>query len=315
HGLRAAAHTTAEADRELLRYTALSLLAAPGGEALHGAALALLVRDPATRARYLGRALRLFSEGDARMPVSAVAAALPSHPEAVLAAFRARWHAPGPAAADVLGGLVDVTTPALAEQVAALVRDLLAARPEAGEAAAAYVGRRLDEGPGVRDVLFPLVAAVLHGPEPSVRAAFAPVLAGPGGAEAGASGAGAPGVDASGGAAAGDLRGELLGVLLERERDPVVLESVVRGVARAAAACGEERTRERLRRAARLLVRTPEGASRFDRCLVELARSEPGFAALVTRWLHGVPEEWAALVGPSTCRTIENLAGGVRVPA
>lgn len=315
HGLRAAAHTTAEADRELLRYTALSLLAAPGGESLHGAALALLVHDPATRARYLTRALRLFSDGDARMPVSAVAAALPSHPEAVLAAFRGRLCAPGPVDVDVLGGLVDVTTPALAERVAALVRDLLAARPEAGEAAAACVDRRLDEGPGVRDVLFPLVLAVLHSPVPSVRAACAAVLAGPGGAGAGASGAGASGGAASGGAASGDLRGELLDVLLEQEREPVVLESVVRGVARAAEACREEQARERLRRAARLLVRTPGGASRFNRCLAELARSEPGFAALVTRWLHGAPEEWAALVGPSTCRTIENLAGGVRVPA
>ncbi|MEV0126038.1 serine protease [Streptomyces sp. NPDC050703] len=307
HGLRAAAHTTAEADRELLRYTALTLLAAPGGESLHGAALALLVRDPATRTRYLTRALRLFSDGDARMPVSAVAAALPSHPEAVLAAFRARLRAPGPVAEDVLGGLLDVTTPALAERVAALVRDLLAARPEAGEAAAAYVDRRLDEGPGVRDVLSPLVLVVLHSPVPSVRATLAPVLAGPGGA--------APGGVASRGAAAGDPRGELLDALLGQERDPVVLESVVRSVARAAAARGEEQTRERLLRAARPLVRTPGGASRFGRCLVELARSEPGFAALVTRWFRGAPEEWAALVGPDTRRTIENLAGGVRVPA
>ncbi|WP_447040311.1 trypsin-like peptidase domain-containing protein [Streptomyces sp. DSM 118878] len=308
HGLRAAAHTTAEADRELLRYAALCLLTGPAEESLHGAALAMLVRDPVTRTRYLGRALRLLADGDPRMPVSAAAAALPSHPEAVLAAFRARLQAPGPGAEDVLGGLVDAATPVLAQRVAALVRDFLAARPEAGEAAAAYVDRRIEEGPGARDVLFPLVTGLLDSRTPSaVRAALAPVLAAPGRA--------ASGCAASGSAASGVLRGELLDVLLDQERDPTVLESVVRTVARAAAECGEAPARERVRRAARQLVRTPEGASRFEGCLVELARSEPGFAALVTRWLDGAPEEWTALVGPSACRMIENLAGGVRVPA
>ncbi|CAM5687310.1 hypothetical protein SALBM135S_07347 [Streptomyces alboniger] len=297
HGLRAAAHTTADADRELLRYAALSLLAGPAEESLHGAALALLVHDPATRTRYVDRALRLFAAGDPGMPVSAPAAALSSHPEAVLAAFRARLHAPGPVAADVLGGLVDVTTPELAQRVATLVQDLVAARPEAGEAAAAHVDRRLEQGPGVRDVLFPLVAGLLRSRTASVRAALAPVLAAPGGA------------------ASAGLRGELLDVLLSQERDLAVLESVVRTVARAAATSGGEGARERVRRAARLLARTPEGAFRCDRCLVELARREPGFAALLTGWLHAAPEEWAALVGPGACRTIENLAGGVRVPA
>ncbi|MCD9901743.1 hypothetical protein LUR56_21205 [Streptomyces sp. MT29] len=56
-----------------------------------------------------------------------------------------------------------------------------------------------------------------------------------------------------------------------------------------------------------LLVRTPEGAARFDRRLVELARDVPGFAALVIRWLADAPQEWAAVVGPSARRTVEAL--------
>ncbi|MFF3148276.1 hypothetical protein ACFVRU_42845, partial [Streptomyces sp. NPDC057927] len=63
-----------------------------------------------------------------------------------------------------------------------------------------------------------------------------------------------------------------------------------------------------------LLVRTPAGATGFDRGLVELARRVPGFATLMARWLTGSPEEWAGVVGPSTRRVIENLAEP-RVPA
>ncbi|WP_399030231.1 hypothetical protein, partial [Streptomyces sp. 15-116A] len=63
-----------------------------------------------------------------------------------------------------------------------------------------------------------------------------------------------------------------------------------------------------------LLIRTPEGAARFDRALVDLSRHVPGFAAAVTGWLAHAPQEWAAVVGPSSRRTIENLAG-VTVPA
>lgn len=63
-----------------------------------------------------------------------------------------------------------------------------------------------------------------------------------------------------------------------------------------------------------LLVRTPEGATCFDRGLVDLGRHVPGFAALVAGWLAETPQEWAAVVGPSARRMIENLAG-VRVPA
>ncbi|WP_046705813.1 hypothetical protein, partial [Streptomyces europaeiscabiei] len=76
-------------------------------------------------------------------------------------------------------------------------------------------------------------------------------------------------------------------------------------------------TRLLVHRVGMLLVRTPEGATRFDWALVDLARHVPGFAGLVAGWLSGTPQEWAAVVGPSTRRMIENLAGvpGVRVPA
>ncbi|MFE9614064.1 hypothetical protein [Streptomyces sp. NPDC006012] len=45
-----------------------------------------------------------------------------------------------------------------------------------------------------------------------------------------------------------------------------------------------------------------------------MGRQVPGFAALMVRWLADTPEEWAAVVGPSTRRTLGSLAG-VRVPA
>jgi hypothetical protein len=40
----------------------------------------------------------------------------------------------------------------------------------------------------------------------------------------------------------------------------------------------------------------------------------PGFAARVAGRLSETPEEWAAVVGPSARRMLEELAG-VRVPA
>ncbi|MBM7173284.1 serine protease, partial [Streptomyces sp. G44] len=297
HGLRAAPHTTADADRAHLRHAALTLLVHTDDDALHGAALALLVRDPRTRSRYLPRALRRFTAGDPALPASAPAEALGTHPELVLAAFADRLHRPDPAG-EVLRCLAEATTPDLAHRVATLVRDALEARPEAAGPAAAYIDRRLEQGPQARTVLFPLVTRLLHSRPPEVRAALAPVLAAPGTA------------------VSRPLRSDLLDVLLGQERDPAVLESVLRSVARGAAGTGELPTRERVHRTALLLGRTPEGASRFNRCVVELARSDPGFAALLTGWLRDAPQEWATLVGPSAARTLADLAaGGAPVPA
>ncbi|RVU22507.1 serine protease [Streptomyces antnestii] len=295
YALRVAPHVTTDADRRLLRYAALALLARTTDGVAHGAALSLLVRDPATRDTYLARALARFADGDPLLPASAFAGALATHPEAVFRAFHARVREPG-GAAGVLRTLADVTAPALTRRAAALVRDLPADRPEAARDVADYVDRCLEHGPAGRAVLFPLVTGLLRTCPAPVRAALAPVLALPG---TGASRA---------------LRAELVDVLLAHEDDPDVLDAVLRTAARNAPDAGEARTRDLLRRTGLRLVRTPEGAARFDRGLVGSADAVPGFAALVVRCLAQAPGEWAVLVGPSARRVIERLAG-VRVPA
>lgn len=294
YGLHAAPHIRTEADHRLLRYAALVLLARPADHALHGGALALLVRDPETRARHLPQALERFTAGDPRLPPAALLTALGTHPEAVLDAFRSRLCGPDRAdTGSVLRALAEVTPPALAQRVAALVREVVERRPEAAGQVAAYVDRRLDHGPAARAVLLPLVTGLLDdgGPE-RVRAALAGVLAAPG----------AP--------RSRPLRDELLEHLLLRERSPEVLDAVLHG---AAGRDGED-LRALVHRTGLLMVRTPDGATRFDRGLVESARHVPGFAARVVDWLTDAPGEWAAVVGPSARRTIENLAGA-RVPA
>ncbi|MET7488129.1 hypothetical protein [Streptomyces sp. NPDC005538] len=290
YGLRAAPHVRTEADRELLRYAAQFLLSRPADRSLHGGALALLVRDPRTRARHLPQALSHFASGDPQFPPSALAAALTTHPEPVLEAFRARLH--GPYAGEAVRTLADVTTPALARRAAALVRETVVRWPETAAHLGVYVDRRLDHGPTARSVLLPLVTGFLDGgPEP-VRTALAVVLA-------------TPGTPAS-----RPLRRELLEFLLAHEHDPAVLDALLHAAGRR----DDDEIRDLVHRTGRLLVRTPAGATRFDRGLVDLGREVPGFATLMARWLADTPEDWAAVVGPSTRRMIENLAG-VGVPA
>ncbi|MFG2358123.1 trypsin-like peptidase domain-containing protein [Streptomyces sp. NPDC048521] len=292
-GLRVAPYIRSAADRELLRYAALALLARPADCTLHGGARALLVRDPHTRDRHLDAALRHFADGDPHVPPSALVPALTTHPEPVLEAFRARLR--GPDAGEALRALADVTTPALARRTAALVREAARLRPETAGHVAAYVDRRLEQGPTARPVLLPLVTGLLDGGPEQVRAALATVLA------------------AAGTPASRPLRRELLEFLFTHEQEPSVLHAVLH----AAADDGgrrEEEARGLVHRTGLLLVRTPEGATRFDRGLVELGRQVPGFAALMARWLTDAPDDWAAVVGPSTRRMLENLAG-VRVPA
>ncbi|MFC8869442.1 hypothetical protein ACFUAC_17600 [Streptomyces sp. NPDC057148] len=290
HGLRTAPHARTGADRTLLRHAALLLLAGPADERLHGGALALLVMDPGSRDRHLARALGRFAAADPYLPPSAVAAALPTHPEPVLDAFRARLR--GPDAGEALRRLADATTPALAHRVAVLVGEAVAERPETAGHVAAYVDRRLDHDPAARAVLQPLVTGLLDaGPEP-VRAALAGVLA------------------ADGTSVRGLLRHELREHLLTHEQDPAVLDALLHAAAR----CGGDGQRALVHRTGRLLVRTPDGATRFDQGLVDLARHLPGFAGRLTDWLADAPQDWDALVGPSARRTIEGLAGA-RVPA
>lgn len=294
YGLRVAPHVRSEADLELLRYAALALLARPDDCTLHGGALALLVRDPRTRARHLPQALAHFAAADPQFPASALVAALATHTEPVLEAFRARLHRPG--AGDALRTLADVTTPALARRVAALVQEAVERQPGTAADMAAYVDRRLDQGPSARVVLLPLVTGLLDGGAEHVRAALAAVLATPGAA------------------ASRPLRRELREFLLAHERAPVVLDAFLHATVQEGAERPDDDLRGLVHHTGLLLVRTPDGAARFDRGLVDLGRHVPGFAVRVAGWLTDTPQDWSAVVGPSTRRMIENLAG-VRVPA
>lgn len=303
YGLRAAPHAHAEADRELLRHAALALLARPADRSLHGGALALLVHDPHTRDRHLAAALRHFADGDPHLPADTLARALSTHPEPVLEAFRTRLHDPDPADTPrLLLTLADAATPALARRVAALAREAVRQRPQtaahlAGHLAA-HVDRRLEQGPTARPVLLPLVSGLLDGGPGPLRAALAAVLA------------------AAGSPASRPLRRELLEILLAAEQDPSVLDAVLHAAAEHGdgGAGREDEIRGLVHRTGLLLGRTPEGATRFDRGLVDLGRHVPGFATLMARWLTDTPDDWAAVVGPSTRRTLEHLAG-LRVPA
>ncbi|MFC9133193.1 trypsin-like peptidase domain-containing protein [Streptomyces sp. NPDC057099] len=290
HGLRVAPHVSAGEDRALLRYAALALLARPAGHALHGGALALLVQDPHTRAKYLPRALECFAAGDPRFPQDVPAGALLAHPEPVLVAFAQRLRRPD--AEEALRALADATPPGLARRVAALLREAAELRPELAGQLAAYVDQRLDRGPEARAVLLPLVSGLLDGGTVRLRCALAAVLT-------------PPGIPAS-----RPLRRELRDALLAREHDTDVLDALLQAAARNS---GDD-LRDLVHRVGLLLVRTPEGAGRFDRAFVDLGRHVTGFAARAAGWLADAPEEWAAVVGPSTHRMIENLAG-VRVPA
>ncbi|MFE2235523.1 trypsin-like peptidase domain-containing protein [Streptomyces sp. NPDC059442] len=286
YGSLVAGHVTTGPDRELLRYAALALLARPGDPALHGPALGLLVRDPHSRPRHLARAL-----ADPTVPAAALATALTTHPEPVLAAFRDRLDTAGAErAGEVLRVLAGLTTPALARRAAALVRDHAGRHPENAGPVAAFVDRRLEDGPTARAVLFPLVTGLILGHPAEVRCALAPVLA-------------APGTGAS-----RLLRSELLDVLLhfeyDRTRDPAVLDALLRAAALDCERRTEGRTRDLVHRVGLLLVRTPQGATRFDRRLVELAREVPRFGVLLVGWLSAAPDDWALLVGPSTRRTL-----------
>ncbi|WP_406863456.1 serine protease [Streptomyces sp. HUAS MG47] len=283
------------ADRALLRYAALALLARPGDQGVHAAALGILVRDPHTRARYLPQALTEGAVG-----LAALLDALAVEQEPVLDALR-EWLLGGSAGdgdAGVLDALAEVSAPALARRVAELVLAYADRRPDGAPHVAAFVDRRFEDGPVGRSVLHPLVARLLDGPPP-LRLALGPVLAAPGTA------------------ASRYLRGELLDVLLQRldrTPEPAVLDALLDAAARSAAHRGEPRTRALVHRVGLLLVRTPEGATRFDQRLVALAREAPGFAPLVAGWLTAAPGEWAAVVGPSARRTVETLGSSMPMP-
>ncbi|WP_416975697.1 hypothetical protein [Streptomyces sp. 4F14] len=278
YGLRAAPHVTTDADRDLLSYAAQELLAELP---LAGGALGLLVQDPRIRAAHLPQTLAHFTAADPQLPPTALLPALRTHPEPVLKAFRARLNRPDTDPTTTLRALAEVTAHPLARRIAIMVRETVERRPETAEAVAAYVDDRLRQGPPARGVLHPLVTALLTTSPQPVRSALAGVLATP---------------DAS------PVRTELREFLLTHEQDPAVLTSFLHAAAL-------HRSRELVHRTGRLLVRTPDGATRFDRGLVDLGRHVPGFAARVARWIGESPQEWATVVGPGARRMIENLAG------
>ncbi|MFB7559362.1 trypsin-like peptidase domain-containing protein [Streptomyces brevispora] len=303
YGAVLAPHLTGDADRALLRRSVLALLARPGDTDLHGPALARLVADPETRDRYLPQALRVFAADGPRLSPAALAVALPTHPEPVLTAYRDRLVRPGDSAGDVLRALAGIDAPALALHAAGLVRAYVDSHPEDTVHAAAYLDRRLEHGPAARALLLPLLTGLLRDRPATapVRGALAGVLASPG----------SP--------ASQPLRDELLEVLLDFEqggayRDPIVLDALLRAAAAGCAGRSRARTRALVHRTGTLLVRTPEGAGRFDRRLVELARDVPGFAALVSGWLADAPQEWAAVVGAGARRTMEALGTPTPMP-
>ncbi|MFE2378330.1 serine protease [Streptomyces sp. NPDC059398] len=283
---RAAVHAGTGPDRELLRYAALALLARPGDTALHGPALALLIGDPQSRARHLPRALALFESGGPQLPAAALATALPTHPGPVFAAFEAALRARPGTAGPVLSALAQVSDPTPARRAAALVHEYVDRHPAGAVHAAAFVDRRLEDGPAARAVLFPLVTGLLRGRPSSVRAALAPVLAAPGGQGSRA------------------MRAELLDVLLEYERyeardGTAVLEALVRAAADGAGRRAGPRTRDLVHRAGLLLARTPDGAALLDRLLAELCARTPLFAGQLADWLARAPQEWAVVAGPA----------------
>ncbi|MEU2831357.1 hypothetical protein ABZ667_22165 [Streptomyces lavendulae] len=288
YGLATAPHVRSTADRELLRHAAQALLARPGDAPLHGSALAVLLRDPQVRARYLPDALDCFRDpgSGARLPASALVAALPvlPDPDAVFAALRAR------ADGEVLRALAALTTPGLARRAGDLVRDHLAGHPEDAPHAAAFVDRRLEQGPAAGPVLRALVLDLLRTAPSAVRSELARVLAAPGGEPS------------------RTLRGELADVLLREEADPSVLGAFLEALAAAAPVRPEERTRELLRRTGRRLLRAPGGPVVFEHRTVELARADPAFGALVARWLTDAEADAAALLGPGARRTVETLS-------
>ncbi|MFI9061177.1 hypothetical protein ACIGQE_04770 [Streptomyces sp. NPDC053429] len=290
YGQAAAPHVRTPADRELLRRAAQALLARPTDTTLHGGALAVLLRDPQVRARYLPDALACFRDPEcgARLPAEALVAALPvlPDPDAVFAALRAR------ADGEVLRALAALTTPALARRAGDLVREHLARCPSDAPHAAAFLDRRLEQGPAAEPVLRPLVLELLRSAPTAVRAALAAVLAAPGGEPS------------------YPLRGELADALLREEADPAVLDAFLGAVAAGAADRPHQRTRDLLRRTGRQLLRLPGGPALFEQRTVELSRADPAFGAVTARWLGEATAEAAALLGPGARRTVETLGRG-----
>ncbi|MCL2553383.1 MAG: hypothetical protein FWE75_14695, partial [Actinomycetia bacterium] len=98
----------------------------------------------------------------------------------------------------------------------------------------------------------------------------------------------------------------LLETVLESERDPVVLDALLTAAADGARQRHPLLTRDLVHQLALLLVRTPDGAARLDRRIVELAAGAPEFARMVRLWLAD-GHVWDTLIGPSAHRTLASV--------
>ncbi|MEV8098707.1 serine protease [Kitasatospora sp. NPDC085879] len=272
HALRAAPHAN-PAGRRLLRFTALTLLAREDEPALHGAALALLLRDPEDRAAHLPRALEAYAADDPFLGAAELAPALADHPEAVLDAVRRRLARPAAPVADGLRLLARAEDPGTVREGILLAARQLREHPERAGQLAAHVDVLLAAGHDAR----PLVAEVVTAPA-TVRKVFAPVLAAPD----------------------GQARAALLDALLAAERDPGVLAAVLDRVADGCARTAPQRARELVRRIA---GRWP-GA---DAALVGAAGRTASFARLLADWPDTGPPPPD---GPLTARLRELAAAG-----
>ncbi|WP_051777995.1 serine protease [Kitasatospora phosalacinea] len=253
HALRTAPHAGGSG-AQLLRLAARTLLAREDEPALHGAALALLVRDPQGRAEHLAAALAAYRAGDPFLTAHVLADLVAEHPAQVLAAVRERLRLPGARSAEDLRVLDGAADPAVARSGVLLAAELLRGGPEPAAEVARHLDRLLDAGRDGRPLLDAVLAA-----GPPVRAVFVPVLAAPGGG-----------------------REELLDALLAAERDERVLAAVVEALAARHAGHPERRVRELLR----LVAERWPGA---DAVLVRCAGRWAGFARLLASWPEDGP--------------------------
>ncbi|MEV4559704.1 hypothetical protein AB0K51_22280 [Kitasatospora sp. NPDC049285] len=253
HALRAAPYASGSGAK-LLRLAARTLLAREDEPGLHGAALALLVRDPQGRAEHLEAALAAYRAGDPFLTEQVLGELVEEHTAQVLSAVRERLAVPGARVGDGLRVLDGAADPAVVRSGVLFAADLLRERPERARQIADYLDRLLAAGRDGR----PLLSAVLAA-EPAARAHFAPVLAAPGAS-----------------------RERLLDTLLAAERDPQVLDAVVTALAAGHAGYQPGRLYELLRRIA---GRWPAA----DAALVHCAGRYAGFARLLADWPPDAP--------------------------
>ncbi|WP_457033441.1 serine protease [Kitasatospora sp. P5_F3] len=273
HALRAAPYATGTG-ADLLRHTARTLLAREEEPTLHGAALALLVRDPVTRGQQLPAALAAYRRDDPFVTAEALAPALATDPEPVLAAFRRRLATPGGAVAEALRVLAGQDAPELLGPGLDLAAELLHQRPERSGQVAEYLAVLLDGRP---EPELDLLLAEAAARPPGLRRVLAVLLTDP------------------------ERPPRLLEMLLVVERDPVVLVPVVE---RLADCCRDEQA-PGVRQLIRLMAEA--GGPEVDAALVRGAGRSADFARLLAHWPTGEPGPRG---GPLLARMRLLVAGG-----